>query len=49
MEEFEDTLNFLTDVKFNDVWVHFYSDMPNTESSKLAGKNRQEYYAGKIE
>ena len=37
-EEFEDTLTFLRTVQFNNVYVHFYSDMPNTESSKLSNK-----------
>ena len=37
-EEFEDTLRILKDIDFTNVFVHFYSDMPNTESSKLSGK-----------
>lgn len=37
-DEFEDTLNFLKDIKFDNVYVHFYSDMPNTESSRLSNK-----------
>ena len=36
--EFEDTLAFLRAVRFDKVLVHFYSDMPNTESSILSGK-----------
>jgi tRNA A37 methylthiotransferase MiaB len=36
--EFEDTLTFLMAVRFDKVLVHFYSDMPDTESSKLSGK-----------
>ncbi|MEW6366843.1 MAG: radical SAM protein [Acidobacteriota bacterium] len=36
--EFEETLAFLRAVRFSNVFVHFYSDMPNTESSKLADK-----------
>jgi MiaB/RimO family radical SAM methylthiotransferase len=37
-EEFRDTVDFLKDIGFDNVFVHFYSDMPNTESSKMAGK-----------
>jgi len=37
-EEFSDTVSFLNKIRFNEVYVHFYSDMPNTDSSKLSGK-----------
>jgi len=37
-KEFEDTVNFINRIKFDDIYVHFYSDMPNTESSRLSGK-----------
>jgi len=37
-EEFSDTVAFLQEIQFNDVYVHFYSDMPNTESSKMSNK-----------
>ena len=37
-EDFEETLGFLRAVRFSNVFVHFYSDMPNTESSKLSNK-----------
>jgi tRNA A37 methylthiotransferase MiaB len=37
-QEFEETLAFLKRVLFSDVYVHFYSDMPNTESSRMPGK-----------
>jgi len=37
-EEFEDTLNFLKDVRFDLCNVHIYSDMPSTPSSKLPAK-----------
>ena len=37
-QEFEDTVAFLEVVRFSDVYVHFYSDMPNTESSRMPGK-----------
>jgi tRNA A37 methylthiotransferase MiaB len=36
--EFQETLDFLKEVDFDDVYVHFYSDMPGTESSKMNGK-----------
>lgn len=36
--EFQDTVDFLSRVRFNNVFVHFYSDMPNTESSRLPDK-----------
>ncbi|MBW1741946.1 MAG: radical SAM protein [Deltaproteobacteria bacterium] len=37
-EDFEDTVRFLKEVDFNDAFIHFYTDMPKTKSSKLAGK-----------
>jgi MiaB/RimO family radical SAM methylthiotransferase len=37
-DEFQDTVDFLEAVAFNHVYIHFYSDMPNTESSQLDGK-----------
>ena len=37
-EEFEDTLTFLKAVGFDNVYVHYYCDMPNTVSSSLPGK-----------
>jgi tRNA A37 methylthiotransferase MiaB len=37
-EEFEDTLRLLERVEFDDVYVHHYCDMPNTEASGLSGK-----------
>jgi MiaB/RimO family radical SAM methylthiotransferase len=37
-EEFNDTVKFIKTIKFDNVYVHFYSDMPNTQSSKLSGK-----------
>lgn len=37
-QEFEETLNILQAVGFSDVYVHFYSDMPNTESAMMSGK-----------
>lgn len=36
--EFEDSLDFLKAVGFDDVFVHYYCDMPNTASSTLPGK-----------
>jgi threonylcarbamoyladenosine tRNA methylthiotransferase CDKAL1 len=40
--EFEDTIALLKEVNFDDVYVHSYCDMPNTESSRLEGKISQE-------
>ncbi len=37
-EDFEDTVRFLKEVDFDDAFIHFYTDMPKTKSSKLAGK-----------
>ena len=37
-DEFHDTVAFLEAVQFSDVYVHFYSDMPNTASSHMSGK-----------
>jgi tRNA A37 methylthiotransferase MiaB len=36
--EFEDTVAFLKAVRFSDVLVHFYTDMPDTESSRRPDK-----------
>lgn len=36
--EFEDTLAFLKATAFDSVYVHYYCDMPNTESSRLPDK-----------
>ena len=33
--EFEDTIRFLRRVDFDDVYVHLYCDMPDTEASRL--------------
>ncbi|MBW1858593.1 MAG: radical SAM protein [Deltaproteobacteria bacterium] len=37
-EDFEDTVRFLKEVDVDDAFIHFYTDMPKTKSSKLAGK-----------
>ena len=37
-EEFNDTVKFLKAVKYNNTFVHIYSDMPNTESSSMPNK-----------
>jgi tRNA A37 methylthiotransferase MiaB len=37
-KDYEQTLRLLSEVQFTDVYVHCYSDMPDTESSKLSGK-----------
>jgi MiaB/RimO family radical SAM methylthiotransferase len=37
-EDFEDTLALLRTVGFSNVYVHSYSDMPRTESSRMSGK-----------
>jgi tRNA A37 methylthiotransferase MiaB len=36
--EFEDSLELVRAVGFDDVFVHYYCDMPNTPSSRLPGK-----------
>ncbi|MEW6366840.1 MAG: radical SAM protein [Acidobacteriota bacterium] len=41
-EEFDDTLALLGEVNFDNVYVHCYCDMPNTESSRLDGKISKE-------
>jgi tRNA A37 methylthiotransferase MiaB len=37
-EEFEDTLRLLRQVAFDNVYVHYYCDMPNTEASAMTNK-----------
>jgi tRNA A37 methylthiotransferase MiaB len=37
-DEFEDTLRLLKTIEFDNVYVHYYCDMPNTESSAMANK-----------
>lgn len=37
-EEFEDTLRLLKRIDFDNVYVHCYCDMPNTEASRLSPK-----------
>jgi len=37
-EDFSDTVTLLEAIQFSDVYVHFYSDMPNTESSRMSDK-----------
>ena len=48
-EEFEDTLLVLKAVHFSDVYVHFYSDMPNTESSKMSNKISKDIMLRRLE
>ena len=36
--EFDDTVEFLRDAGFTEVYIHFYSDMPNTASAALPDK-----------
>ncbi|MCK5564817.1 MAG: radical SAM protein [Planctomycetes bacterium] len=38
-EEFQDSIQFLKDIDYEDNYVHIYSDMPNTESSMMSDKN----------
>lgn len=47
-EEFEDTLNFLRDVDFDNAHIHCYTDMPKTKSSKLAGKIDKDTMLGRL-
>lgn len=37
-EEFEDTIRLLRRIDFDSVYIHCYSDMPNTEASAMASK-----------
>lgn len=37
-EDFSDTVALLEEIQFSNVYVHFYSDMPNTESSQMSDK-----------
>ena len=37
-EEFEDTLRLLKRINFDNVYVHYYCDMPNTEASMMPRK-----------
>jgi tRNA A37 methylthiotransferase MiaB len=37
-EEFADTLRLLKQVDFDDVYVHYYCDMPNTPASRLGDR-----------
>ncbi|MEI6970486.1 MAG: radical SAM protein [bacterium] len=48
-EEFQDTVDFLTALEFDDVYVHFYSDMPGTESSEMDGKIDKETMRGRMD
>ncbi len=47
-EEFEETLAFLKAVDFDDGYIHCYTDMPGTESSKMSGKIDKETMFGRI-
>jgi tRNA A37 methylthiotransferase MiaB len=37
-EEFADTIRLLKQIDFDDVYVHYYCDMPNTAASRLDGR-----------
>jgi tRNA A37 methylthiotransferase MiaB len=37
-DDFNETLRFLERVNFDDVYMHYYCDMPNSQSSKMQGK-----------
>lgn len=37
-DNFQETILLLKEIGFDGVWAHVYGDMPNTESSKMAGK-----------
>jgi MiaB/RimO family radical SAM methylthiotransferase len=37
-EDFQETVALLEEIQFSDIYVHFYSDMPNTDSSKMPDK-----------
>jgi tRNA A37 methylthiotransferase MiaB len=48
-QEFGDTIALLHQVNFDDVFVHCYCDMPNTESSRRAGKISREEMAQRLQ
>lgn len=47
--EFEDSLRFLKSVGFDRIFVHYYCDMPNTESSRLPGKTDKATMSARLE
>jgi tRNA A37 methylthiotransferase MiaB len=47
--EFADTLALLQKIDFDNVFVHSYCDMPNTESSRLAGKATPETLSKRLQ
>lgn len=47
--EFEETLRFLKHVEFDNVYVHYYCDMPNTESSGLSNKTEKAVMIERLE
>jgi len=47
--EFEDTLCFLKKVGFDNVYVHYYCDMPNTEASRLSNKTNKDTMIKRLE
>ena len=47
--EFEDSLDFLKTVGFDNVYVHYYCDMPNTESSRLPDKTDKAVMVERLE
>jgi tRNA A37 methylthiotransferase MiaB len=47
--EFEDTLAFLKAIAFDSVYVHYYCDMPNTESSSLPCKTSKAVMMDRLE
>ena len=48
-QEFEETLSLLKKVDFDNVYVHSYGDMPNTESSRLHGKISRESMTRRVQ
>jgi tRNA A37 methylthiotransferase MiaB len=48
-QEFEDTLNFLRAVRFDNTYVHYYCDMPGTLSSALSDKTSTEVMMSRLE
>jgi tRNA A37 methylthiotransferase MiaB len=47
--EFEDSVRFLVDVDFDSVYVHYYCDMPETDSSRMTEKISKPEMMGRLE
>jgi tRNA A37 methylthiotransferase MiaB len=47
--DFEETVSFLTEIDFDNVYVHYYCDMPDTASSRLPEKINKETMIARLE